>query len=268
MLPTDEWLAQAEELPMGRRSRVDHICGGGRTLTIEHKPDGYSAWCYRCSDKGWQPHPQPSLAERIARLRAVEAAENAAKAQQAPPVPTSYDPRDWPLLARVWLYQAGFNNDTIMQHGFYYAAGLDRVVLPVIHEGRVVYWQARGFDPKRPKYLNPDCDKPVARFGDTGPFVLTEDILSAARVGLAGARGRAILGTSLPDWQSREIVHEAAGRAIILWLDGDAAGRKGRGRIGASLRLLGGDVRLIRTPLDPKLYSTHQLEEFIALAST
>ncbi|MGX7894957.1 toprim domain-containing protein [Tsuneonella sp. HG222] len=234
-------------------------------MLVEHKPDGYAAWCHRCSDKGWQSHPQPSLAERIARFKAVEGAENAAEASTAPPRPTEFNPSLWPLHARVWLYQGGFSNDAIQRHGFYYSEALDRVVLPVIRDGRVVYWQARGFQPGRPKYLNPDIDKPIAHYGEHGPLVVTEDILSAARVGEVG-RGRAVLGTSLPDRHITALARESGEGPALVWLDNDKAGRKGRARISDQLRLAGVDVRIIRTPLDPKLYPRTFIEELIRSA--
>lgn len=264
MLPTAEWLAQAEELPVGSRRRVNHLCGGGRTLLVEHKADGYSAWCHRCSDKGWHPHPTPSLAERIARLTAERASDSAAEARMAPPVPTEWNPSLWPLPARVWLYKAGFSNDAIQQNGFYYAEHLARVVLPVLQGDTVTYWQARGFDPSRPKYLNPIIDKPLAWYGDTGPTVITEDILSAARVGEV-ATGVSLLGTSIPDRHLSSIrARSAAG--VLVWLDPDLAGRKGRSRVARQLALAGLTPRIIRTPLDPKYYSKSQIEELISSA--
>ena len=262
MLDPAGWLPQAEELALGQRRRVDHDCGGGRTLLIEHKAEGFSAWCHRCSDKGWRSHPQPSLAERIARLNAVREAESAAEGRSAPPVPTEFNPSLWPLQARVWLYKAGFSNDEILRHGFYYSDNLQRVVLPVIRGGRVIYWQARGFDPSRPKYLNPGVDKPLAYFG-TGPLVLTEDILSGARVGAAAARGCAILGTSLGDFEIAEVVREAGGQPVRIWLDPDPAGRKGAAKIGKALTLAGVRVLPVKSDLDPKLYPRDQIKEFI-----
>lgn len=267
MLHPATWLPQAQDLALGQRRRTDHDCGGGRTLLVEHKDNGYSAWCHRCSDKGWHPHPQPSLAERIARLNAVRAAESTAQACSAPPVPTEFNPSLWPLPARVWLYKAGFSNDTIQEHGFYYSEGLDRVVLPIMRGATVVYWQARGFDPSRPKYLNPPIDKPLAVYGEHGPLVLTEDILSAARVGEV-ATGVGVLGTSLTDKAVGWVVRHAHGCPVMLWLDPDTAGRKGAVRMGHQLRLAGVPVTVVRSDLDPKLYPRSLIEEFIQSAST
>ena len=265
MLDPADWLEQAQQLPFGKRRQIQHICGGGKKLLIEHKAEGFSAWCYRCSDKGWHPHPQPSLAERIARLTAVRSAESAAEAQQAPPRPDEFNPSLWPLPARVWLYKAGFSNDSIQAHGFYYNTALERVVLPVFAEGRLVYWQARGFDPARPKYLNPHTDKPTPIYGQHGPLVLCEDILSAARVG-AVARGLACLGTSLPDRAIIAALAAANSGPAYLWFDADDAGRKAVRQIGHALRLAGADVRVIRSPLDPKFYPDDILKEYIQSA--
>lgn len=264
MLPADEWLPQAKELPLGRSRRVNHVCGGGRTLMVEHKQDGYSAWCYRCSDKGWHPHPTPSLAERINRLNRARSADTSAEASAAPPRPTSFDPRDWPLKARVWLYKAGFSNDLIQKCGLYYTAALDRVVLPVLRGGNVIYWQARGFDRDRPKYLNPRVERPLAWFGARGPVVLTEDYLSAARVG-AVATGCAVLGTSLGDRHVLAITARASG-PVVIWLDPDPAGRKGTTRMARQFDLAGHPTCVLRTAADPKLYSNAQIEEFIQSA--
>lgn len=266
MLELQSWLPKAQELvpDIGQRSITEHDCGPGKKLIVENKAEGFSAWCYRCSDKGWFSHPQPSLQERIARLRKVHEAEQNAEATAAPPLPGVEDPSLWPLHARVWLYKAGFHNDSIRNTlGAYYHERLDRVVLPVISGGVCVYWQARGFDPERPKYLNPPIDKPLAYYGEGDSLVLTEDILSAARVGQV-TQGCAILGTSLDDRAARAISNSC--RRALLWFDDDHAGRKARASVRRTLGQLGVETTIIRSSLDPKYYSTKQIEEFIQSA--
>lgn len=260
MLPHDEWLHFAEQVPAGEKRHFEHLCGPGKKLLIENKPEGYSAWCYRCSEKGWKPHPEPSLKERIAKLTAQRAEDRRTEAMQAPPVPTHFNPQEWPQEARVWLYKAGLSNERIMQHGFYYTEKLNRVVLPILEGGEVIYWQARGFDPDRAKYLNPAGEKPLAKYGEAGPVVLTEDILSAARVGEV-AKGWAILGTALTDRAAAQILTEAGGTPVRIWLDGDAAGRKGRRNVLQQLSLAGATCRLIKTDKDPKEYSRTEIEQ-------
>jgi hypothetical protein len=262
MLDPATFLSEAQALPLGGRRRVDHICGGGRTMIINHKPDGWSAYCWRCSDKGWVPAPTPSLEERIARLKAKETIDAAAEADPRPPLPANFDPSTWPLYARVWLYKAGLTNDRIRDVGAYYHERLDRVVLPVVEAGRLAYWQARGFDKDRPKYINPPIDKTglFARYGSSGPIVLTEDILSAYRVG-AVARGYAIMGTALSDRQVSQLL--TANSSIAAWFDPDGPGRRASAKVRKALALAGVACRDVRGDRDPKLYSEEEIRTHI-----
>lgn len=263
MLDPATWLHHAQTLSLGQSRRFEHECGPGRTLKADHKADGYSAWCWRCNDKGWHPHPQPSLAERIARLKEKQTKDAAAEADFRPPMPATWDASEWPLYARVWLYKAGLSNSDIRGAGIYYCPRLDRVVLPVIQDDKLAYWQARGFDPERPKYINPSVDKSglMARYGCDGPIVLTEDILSAIRVGQV-ARGWSLLGTALTDANTTRVAKAATG-GVAIWMDGDRAGAKARGRIIRQLGLFGIEPRLIRTDKDPKLFSREEIRRFI-----
>lgn len=270
MLDPATWLHHAQALSVGRSRRVDHDCGDGRTLKVDHKEKGWGAWCWRCNEKGWVPHPEESLEQRRTRMVAQQQAEDAAQADLTLPDPKTRDPRLWPLMARVWLYKAGMSNEEIMKAGFYYTEKLDRVVLPVAHKGEIVYWQARGFNPDRPKYLNPIVDKRklVARYGETtGPhnrqdifdgraIVLTEDILSGWKVGRS-CRTWSLLGTNFPPGLLPEILAERP--EVILWLDPDAAGRKAMSRIQRQLGAYGLNVKRVNSEADPKLLSQEDI---------
>lgn len=263
-LDKSEWLHLAQALERGGKAMHPHLCGGGAKLLVENKDTGYACWCYRCSVGGFEPHPKPSLVERIAALRATAEAEERIASDPRPPLPAEFNPRSWPLEAKVWLYKSGLSNATIKANGFYWCERIKRVVLPVLDGSKLVYWQARGFDPDRPKYLNPKIDKPVYKSGPlsaTGPIVLTEDILSAVKVGqIATAWAR--LGTGpLSDALLTELA--STGREISVWLDPDEAGIKGRIRIGKQLRALGVSVRIIRAEQDPKYYSLDQIKELL-----
>jgi len=259
-----DFMPQAEKLQRGEKVMIQHTCGAGAKLLVENKDKGYAAWCYRCSIGGFVPHAQPSLSERIAALRDQRSADVAVESDPRPPMPANFDPSTWPLEPRVWLYKSGLSNETIKANGFYWCERIKRVVLPVLDGPKLVYWQARGFDPDRPKYLNPKIDKPVYKSGPscaTGPIVLTEDILSAVKVGqIATAWAR--LGTGpLGDALLRELA--LTGRPVAIWLDPDDAGIKGRIRIGKQLRALGVSVRIIRAEQDPKYYSLDQIKELL-----
>ena len=227
-------------------------------MVVKHGANGWDAYCWRCSDDGFVPHPQPSMAERLARLKQVRQAEQEAEADPRPPMPAEFDPARWPLQARVWLYKAGFTNDTIRGAGLYHCSRLDRVVLPVIRDGRLCYWQARGFDPERPKYLNPKIDKTnlTADYGQGDTLVITEDVLSAIRVGEV-AEARSILGTALSDGVAASIC--AADKPVAIWLDPDAAGRRGATKAKRKLDLIGVRSVIVKSGRDPKLYSKEEI---------
>jgi hypothetical protein len=271
-LITSTWLPQAELLEPGERKRVDHDCGSGRTLIIKRSDKGLDAYCWRCSAGGFKPAPEENWQVRIARMAQERAAEREVAASLTLPTPMNKDPRTWPLEARVWLYKAGFTNDEITRHGFYYVERLARVVLPVWGVGRTVsYWQARGFAPGRAKYINPQVDRSrlVAKYAPLFveaqqlPLVLTEDILSAARVGSV-THAWSLLGTAAPAPVEASIIKE--GRKVLIWLDPDAAGNNGATKLFQSLRSCGVDCRVIRTDKDPKLYSEQEIRRHLQLA--
>lgn len=258
MLDPSTWLAQAQALKEGTRATVEHDCGDGRKMVVNHKTDCWSAWCYRCSEKGWVPKPREGLTQRLDRLKAMRAAEEAVAREIKPPMPANFDPSTWPLKDRVWLYKAGLSNERIQSLGFYYCERIKRVVMPVFSNGRLVYWQARTQDPDLPKYLNPPVDKPVFKQGSGRVLVLTEDMLSAARVGEV-TEAWCIMGTSLTDTVITELLMSK--RPIKVWLDGDSAGEKGMRKFVPQLRNFGIDAVAIRTDRDPKFHSKQEIED-------
>ena len=269
MLDPRTWLDHAKSLDVGQRGRFAHDCGSGSTLLCEHKPTGWTAWCHRCNDDGWVPHPPESLSQRIARLNAAKLMEDTARENPQPPRPCNYDPSSWPLEARVWLYKAGMSNEAIREAGFYYNERMARVVLPVHENGRPVYWQARGFDPSRPKYINPSVNKSalVARYKPNGQnpakvVALTEDILSAWKIGRE-TEAWCLLGTNFPMGLFAEILDRRP--LVWAWLDPDAAGQRGITKIIKKLRGYGIDVRRIQSEHDPKLLNSGDIRATLCL---
>lgn len=269
MLDPQSWQHHRPDVAPGRKARVEHDCGSGRTLIISNGDEGYSAWCFRCNDKGFIPHPAPTLAERLAKLTQVRVAENTATASLALPEPRVNDPQQWPDTPRVWLYKAGFSNDDIVAIGAYWNPRLSRVVLPVVHGGELVYWQARGFLPDRAKYINPPVDRATlcARYEGRkhrSVLVLTEDILSAYRVARL-TTAWAIMGTVLPIGVALAAVQQ--GLPIVVMLDPDAAGRKGAASVARVLRDLGATVAVATAPKDPKFLTTEDTKQCILSAN-
>lgn len=256
MLNPESWQQHTLQLSPGQRVRVEHDCGPGRVLLVSNKDEGYSAWCFRCNDRGFIPHPQPSLSERLAAMERARNAEVRASSSVALPDPGLYDPQSWPAPARVWLYKAGLSNDDIERLRFYYHPATGRVVLPVYRDGQLVYWQARSVDGRQPKYINPEVDKTTlyAPFGEGPCIVLTEDILSAARVARV-TEAWSLMGTALPTGVLAALLRQ--GRPVIVMLDPDAAGIKANTAISKRLAALGVQHSIAVPHRDPK-YLTKQ----------
>lgn len=269
MLSPASWRHHADLEP-GRSKRVNHDCGGGRTLMVTREGPKYSAWCFRCNEgDGFQV--QESMAEKLARLSEVRAAE-ASMGRADPPEPATREVSEWPAKAALWFYRAGLSRHDIGKLGAYYHAPSRRVVLPLRERGEVVFWQARALDPDHlPKYMAPDVDKArvLPKYGSADRITLTEDILSAYKVGTVG-EGWCLMGTSLSPFVLAELMKRKA--PVNVWLDNDLPPKfpVNRGQIAArkvcnQLRAMGLEVRNIAEPrgLDPKLVGRAEIEELV-----
>lgn len=259
----DAWLKAAQRLKQGQKGRAWHGCSGSSnspTLLISNDRDKWSGWCFRCHESVVEWKPKESFAERIARQREESAADEAAASSTSLPRPFNTDIETWPIEARLWLLKASVGRSNIKPLGAYYHKPTNRVVLPVFDQRRLSYWQARSIDGREPKYLGAAIDKQhiTARYGSGDP-VLTEDILSAYRVGESGvAQGTALLGTSLNDKVLAELIR--AGQPVTVWLDPDGPGRSAARDIIQRLDLVGLPHRQIVTSRDPKLLSKGELQ--------
>jgi hypothetical protein len=268
-----DWLGAAQSLPIGGKATIQHNCGSGRKLIVEHKPSGYAAWCHRCGLPGWVPKTL-SLDERIRAMRAVKAADTAATQTIRPPLPCVFSVNDWPEAAKVWLYRAGLSKDWIEHLGFYFHADTGRVVMPVMDGDSLCFWQARGFATDQAKYISPALgpaqSKPVFisdpytgaemdRLPDT--LALTEDILSAVRVGQT-CEAWSLLGTALTPEAIRLLATRKPSR-VLVWLDPDDAGVSARRKIVPKLRAMGLDAKAVRAPRDPKNFTFAEIRSYI-----
>jgi hypothetical protein len=247
-----DWIKAAMALQPGRFVRIEHGCGEGRTLRVSKEQDGaMRAYCFRCGPSGFLPAPELTLAERLALLEQRRTAELKVTATVDPPRPMIKDVSLWPLYAKVWLFKAGLSVDDIASLGAYYCEPIDRVVLPVYDNGKLVYWQARGFRKGAPKYINPIVERNslCAKYGSGPVLVLTEDILSAYRVSRV-TEAWSLLGTKLPDGVAVGIAQQR--KPIVMLLDHDSAGAKGRAQVARQLRTLGAEVFISKPDRDPK----------------
>ena len=222
--------------------------------------DKVYGYCFGCHEKPWSPLPEMTPQERRAQELAAEAF------QALPPTLPADMTSELPSAAVLWLSVAGLNHYDILRHGFGYSPKMDRVIMPVYRDGELVAVQARALRKGQiPKYLGQvkEGPRPVfvveAKEHCTG-LVLTEDMLSAARVGKVNDAW-ALLGTNLSPATLSEIM-DSHYDDIYIWMDDDPAGWAARRKIKKALQLAPQKVHLIKSDRDPK---KHSLEEIQAL---
>lgn len=263
MLSPASWEKHVSDLEIGGRVRVDHDCGPGRTLTVRHDEKGYHAFCFRCNDSGWQPPAPVPLAVRLERMRKMHEAESKFSQSVELPEPQVRAWAEWPEPCRLWLLKAGLTSVDLPRLGAYYHPPTDRVVVPVLtRSGGVLFWQARAVDKRLPKYMAPPVDKSgiVPMYGKAEVVTLTEDLLSAYKVGKVG-EGWSLLGTSLSNTALALLIARRC--RVNVWLDPDAAGQRAARKVLAKLRSVGIECRSIVSKVDPKLVHRVDIQEYI-----
>jgi hypothetical protein len=260
MLPFQEWLSEAQKLTEGRSKRVGHLCGEGDVLIVEHNREGYRAYCHRCHESGWKPHGRQSLDQQLKRW---ESSNEDIITSSKIELPKDYT-NSIHANGLIWLSRGGITSHLINKYRIGYSEYFGRVFLPVYINGYLAYYQARAVhEGQSPKYINPRTDKSSIRFtsiqnSDEPTIVVTEDILSAIRVGeVYGYRGCSILGTTA---SSADINYINSHRNTVLWFDPDLAGRKCTTVLSRSLQLLGNSHRTVISDKDPKTYTHRELE--------
>lgn len=258
------WIEIAQNLPLGHNQRVDCSCGTGKTAVINHNANGYSYWCFRCDERDFEPKGKQTLAD-LARIRELSAIKQPDKVD----LPNDFT-TEIPLEGRLWLYGAGLTQAVWEAYGFGYSEYYHRVIMPVYDEAhRVTWWQGRSLDRNiKPKYLQPTANRDTVLFksrpiqrGSTGRIVIvTEDILSAIRVG-KHVDTISLLGTKATTSQLATL---SKYQTVCTWLDSDMAGRQGAYKIRKALSLTT-NVANIVTEQDPKLLSDEEIRNQLCI---
>lgn len=267
MLSQESWFPRAEALEIGQRRRISHDCGEGSPLYASRDESGWHAWCFRCNDKGWVPAPAESLAEKVERIKRQR--EGDITLPTAPfllPGPREYNLDNWPSEAKLWIYKAGLSRADAGVLQLYWHAPSDRVIIPVLcaDGSGSMFYQARAYQKGRtPKYLGP-TPKPaklIARWGQYHTPSLTEDLLSAIKIGMAGGEGWCLLGTRITDHQLATLLKR--GCTVQVCLDPDPPGQRGAETIMKQLRAYNVPCKNIVMPKDPKLLHLAELKDYV-----
>jgi len=248
------------------KTRVTH-CGSTPAAIQSVKYNGISTYCFRCGETVWEPR-EPELRRPV---------EEPARGMPCPP--NTGDP--WPAHATAWMAELGFGRyERAELFGCYWSQRYERIVFPL----DAGFWTARAVDQGhsyRPKWLSSMVHRQrcVQEYITTGgsdpghtlPVVLTEDILSAAKVALAGASVVAIpcLGTTP---SPAVLARAACAPEVVWWFDPDLAGQR-QAYIGSrKLLALGVPSYIMPTTdgdKDPKYLPARQIRERLAcLTST
>ncbi|MGX9389642.1 toprim domain-containing protein [Nitrobacteraceae bacterium UC4449_H16] len=266
------WLATAKTLQAGRRIRIE-CCSQDKSLMVSNEERGYRAYCFRCGPRGFVAHGDFSI-DQLRRRREEFALLQEAHVRLPKDFTTEIPPNE-----AIWLLRAGIGNVLAKACDFGYSRSLRRVVLPVKGiRGELIGFTARSTIGAKPKYIERMCTGSAVFVADpvtalpatedwpegSGPdLVITEDILSAVRVGRLAKRCVALLGTTANAEQLAHILPSADGR-ISIWLDPDRAGRVAAQKLERTLALQGYTTKRIRTKQDPKCYSNREIRRLLS----
>lgn len=266
-----DWMKIAVTLPAQHSQRTNcWKCGGKKTASITNMGKFYVVYCHKCKDKETQDPPPITPQERRALQQAAEAFE-----VDDPVLPSDFTP-DIPLQGLLWLSKGGLHVNDIKTCGFGWSDKLQRVILPVWDDlGTLIAVQARNTGTAHgPKYLGsvwsgqrPVWRSPLDLQGSQTSatrrrgIVLTEDILSAARVGKI-AEAWSLLGTNLMPAVIKQI-HERKPEETIIWMDDDEAGWNARRTMLRQLGSVGINARAVVSDRDPKHHTLQEMRNLI-----
>ena len=188
------------------------VCKGDRTFSITNDM-GNLVWnCYKvsCTVSGGTRVPM-TISDVQKRLNhASDTTEDKFE------LPAYVVPHRNKRAVVKWCAEWGIHED---EHGLMYDVKEDRVVFPVVHDGKLVDATGRTLSKRIPKWK---------RYGKSGlPYtsgcgkvaVVVEDCVSAAIVGYGSFVGVALLGTSLQDSHKRYLAQFST---AVIALDPDA----------------------------------------------
>lgn len=252
------WQDLANTLQTGEKRKFSH-CGGTPAASVWKSQFGIGFKCYRCTLDGYEKFGVRSVAEVLAARSAFDRIDE--RSTKIPVGSIALHSDVVPSVARQWVLKAGLSpEEAALKYGMLWHEETRRVFIPTgagAMIARAVYKE------DQPKY------KLFGRLGTglyilpgNAPVVVVEDILSAIKVHKAGYKSCAILGTSIAPVDAMQL---AENPDIVLWLDPDKAGIKGRSAVKRALGLYPTCVRYAKTTStkDPKFLTREEITQTV-----
>jgi 5S rRNA maturation endonuclease (ribonuclease M5) len=185
---------------------------------------------------------------------------------------------EWPVSVLKWLYSYYVFDDVIKKHRISYIEESNSILYYVMEDNEVVFAQTRGFPNK---YIRGIGAKQLYKVDNNhNTVVIVEDYVSAMRLAENNVDSICLFGTSMKDEDIKPILSRWDN--IIMWLDGDEAGIKGRKTIEKKLKRQIKELK-VKYPLrypqnwsilsvssekDPKCYSDIEIKEMLCLINS
>jgi len=259
-----EWLKLAQSIATGSKTRIEHDCGGGKAAIVNNLPKGYSVYCNRCGHTDFVHKGQRTFQEIMQQRK--RDLEDADSIRGSTNLPDDFS-LEIPPEAMLWLLKANITPYIARAHGIGWSKRYQRVVLPVYNNNILVFYQMRAIHKHQTiKYLNPSVDRksiaywvhPVSNLDTLDRIVITEDILSAIRVG-KHIPTVSMLGTKISIQQAEQI---SKYKRATTWLDPDEAGITGAAKMRKTLRVvMYADNKI--TNVDPKELPDRLIKQYL-----
>lgn len=237
-------------------ARINHNTpdcrGGSKSLRIQRNSDGtIFGKCFRCGEWG--------MVKAQKSYFPVEEQEATTTKEK---FITNIE--DWPGKAQAWIKQYGLTEDELQWEGIAYSVRQRRVILPIHWNSEVIGYQARKIydDDPGPKYITYAKAPPgniIYHPEDSREICIVEDIISSIKVGRV-LDSVALLSTNI---NSKLLEHLTDYSKFYIWLDMDNPQVIRQGL--KLLKILGnmGETKLIKTPKDPKYYTTDEVKSIL-----
>lgn len=136
----------------------------------------------------------------------------------------SYKVNEWPVSLLKWLYSYYVFDNIIRNHRLGWVESTNSLLYNVVENNEVVFAQTRGFPNKVIRTIG--ATKLYKINNGSNTVVIVEDYISAIRLAENGVDSICLFGTSINDNEIKPILDSYYN--VIIWLDGDAAGIRGR----------------------------------------